>query len=70
VWPFRRHKRSGGILVGFKTDTMEVLTCSDGEFHVKLHIRNKLDNFHWSLVTVYGVAQEEFKAIFFEKWLT
>jgi hypothetical protein len=43
---------------------MEVLACSDGDFHVKLHIRNKLDNFIWSLVAVYGAAQEKFKADF------
>jgi hypothetical protein len=43
---------------------MEVLASSDGDFHVKLHIWNKLDNFTWSLVPVYGAAQEEFKADF------
>jgi hypothetical protein len=66
---FVRHSRpprgrSGGILVGVKTATMDVLACSDGDFHVKLHIRNKSDNFIWSLVAVYGAAQEEFKADF------
>jgi hypothetical protein len=43
---------------------MEVLASLDGDFHVKLHIQNKLDNFTWSLVVVYGAAQEEFKADF------
>jgi endonuclease/exonuclease/phosphatase family metal-dependent hydrolase len=46
---------------------MEVLACSVGDFHVKLHIRNKSDNFIWSLVSVYGAAQEEFKADFLRK---
>jgi hypothetical protein len=65
VWHSRLPRgRSGGILVGIKTDTMDVLACSDGDFHVKLHIRNKLDNFTWSIVAVYGAAQEEFKADF------
>jgi hypothetical protein len=49
--------RSGGILLGVRTATMEVLSCSEGEFHIKLHIRNKVDNFTWSLVVVYGAAQ-------------
>ena len=49
--------RSGGILLGVKIDSMEVLAESDGEFHIKLHIRNKVVNFLWSLVTVYGPAQ-------------
>jgi hypothetical protein len=43
---------------------MDVLACSEGDFHVKLHIRNKSDNFIWSLVAIYGAAQEEFKADF------
>lgn len=43
---------------------MEILTFSDGEFHIKFHIRNKVDNFVWSLVVVYGAAQETQKAAF------
>ena len=43
---------------------MDVLAFSDGDFHIKMHIRNKADNFIWSLVAVYGPAQEEFKSAF------
>ena len=50
------HGRSGGILLGIRTDTMEVLDVTDGDFHIKMHIRNKTDNFIWSLVAVYGPA--------------
>jgi hypothetical protein len=56
--------RSGGMLLGIKTETMELLGHSDGEFHIKFQIRNKSDNFTWSLVAVYGAAQEEYKAAF------
>jgi hypothetical protein len=56
--------RSEGILLGVQADTMEILACSDGEYHVKLHIRNKADNFKWGLIDVYGAAQDEFKADF------
>jgi hypothetical protein len=56
--------RSGGILLGVRTDTMEVLASSGGDYHIKLHIRNRADNFLWSLVAIYGAAQEEFKADF------
>ena len=49
---------------GVRKDTMEVLASSEGDFHIKLHIRNKADNFKWSLVTVYGAAQDEFKPAF------
>ena len=53
-WPPRGH--FGGILLGVNTGTMDVLASSDDEFHVKLHIRNKADNFTWTLVAVYGAA--------------
>jgi hypothetical protein len=43
---------------------MEILASSCGDYHIKLHIRNTADNFTWSLVTVYGAAQDEFKADF------
>jgi exonuclease III len=59
--------RSGGILLGVRTDTMEVMASLGGDYHIKLHIRNKADNFAWSLVAVYGSAQEEYKAAFLLK---
>jgi hypothetical protein len=43
---------------------MEVIARSGGDYHIKLHIRNRSDNFLWSLVAVYGAAQEKFKADF------
>jgi hypothetical protein len=43
---------------------MEVLARSGGDYHIKLHIRNRADNFTWSLVAIYGAAQDEFKADF------
>jgi hypothetical protein len=65
VWHSRPPRgRSGGILLGVNADSMEVLACSDGEYHIKLHVRNKADNFTWTLVTVYGAAQDEYKADF------
>jgi hypothetical protein len=56
--------RSGGLLVGVRSDTMDVLASSDGEYHIKLTIQNKVDDFIWSLVAVYGAAQDAFKADF------
>jgi hypothetical protein len=55
---------SGGILLGVHVDTMEVIAHSGGDYHIKLHVRNRADNFVWSLVAVYGAAQDEFKANF------
>jgi hypothetical protein len=43
---------------------MEVLASSGGDYHMKLYICNRADNFTWSLVAVYGAAHEEFKADF------
>ena len=58
------HGRSGGILLGVRSDSFDVLARSDGDFHIKLHLQNRADNFIWSLVTVYGAAQEEYKEAF------
>jgi hypothetical protein len=35
---------------------MDVLVKSDGEFHIELHIRNKVNNFTRNIVAVYGAA--------------
>jgi hypothetical protein len=58
--------RSGGLLVGIRTWTMEILDNSGGDFHIKLHILNKSDNFIWSLVSVYGEAQDALKPSFLQ----
>jgi hypothetical protein len=44
--------RSSGMLVGIRTDAMEVLASFDWEYHIKLTIRNKADDFTWCLITV------------------
>jgi endonuclease/exonuclease/phosphatase family metal-dependent hydrolase len=49
------------------TNIMKVLASSGEDYHIKLHICNKADDFTWSLVAVYGVAQNEFKADFFHE---
>src|SRR3954469_20679907 len=56
--------RSGGILLGVRDETMEILASSVGDFFIKLHIRNKADDFVWSLVAVYGAVQDVYKADF------
>src|ERR1041385_2882579 len=56
--------RSDGILLGVLSDSMEVLAYTCGEVHIKFHVRNKADNFIWSLVAVYGAAQEKRKSAF------
>jgi exonuclease III len=58
------HGRSGGILVGINSDTLQVLAVKSGDYCVKLHIKCKRDGFEWILVPVYGAAQETHKADF------
>jgi hypothetical protein len=48
---------------------MDVLASFDGEHHIKPTIRNRVDNFIWSLVAISGAAQDVFKANFFVSWL-
>jgi hypothetical protein len=52
---------SGGILLGVNIDNFDIQSVALGNFHVKLHLKNKIDNFEWVLVAVYGVAQNEEK---------
>lgn len=56
--------RSGGILVGVNLDTFDVGNIVHGDFHVKFKLRNKLDNFEWILISIYGAAQNEHKESF------
>ena len=58
------HGRSGGLLIGIRNSSMEIMDETGGDFHIKLQIRNKSDNFIWSLVAVYGAAQDAFKPAF------
>jgi hypothetical protein len=37
---------------------------SHGDFYVKFKLRNKIDNFEWILIAVYGAAQSEYKESF------
>ena len=46
--------RSGGILLGVRCETLEVLNVVQGDFSVKFRMRSKLDGFRWSLVLYMG----------------
>ena len=59
--------RSGGILLGVRCETLEVLNVVRGDFAVKFRVRSKLDGFRWSLVAVYGAAQPKLKPDFFSR---
>jgi hypothetical protein len=36
----------------------------EGEFYTKFHLCNKINNFKWILMAIYGPAQEEFETAF------
>jgi exonuclease III len=59
--------RSGGIILGVNIENFDVQGVALGNFHVKLHLKNKIDNFEWVLVAVYGAAQDEEKSIFLQE---
>ena len=61
--------RSGGILLGINSTYLQLLSTSKGEYHIKFHLGNKSDNFLWSMVAVYGAAQEEFKSAFLKEFV-
>jgi hypothetical protein len=56
--------RSGGILVGINTSTLQIKRVENGDFCVKIHVRSKHDGFEWILVSVYGAAQDTRKPEF------
>ena len=58
------HGRSGGILVGINSDSLEVIKVSNGDYCVRLHLKCKRDGFEWILVPVYGAAQDSHKGDF------
>jgi hypothetical protein len=43
---------------------LQISMIIEGEFYIKFHLCNKIDNFKWILMAVYGSAQEEFKMTF------
>ena len=55
---------SGGILMGIDIRVFDIGAIEEGDFFVKFHLNNKVDNFKWALVCVYGPAQEDRKAWF------
>ena len=55
------HGRSGGILVGINSDTLQVKKVETGDYCVKLQLRNKNDGFEWAFIPVYGAAQDSHK---------
>ena len=43
--------------MGVKVDSLEMEDCSMGDFHIQMSVRDRLSNFRWVVVSVYGPAQ-------------
>ena len=56
--------RSGGILLGINPSIFDIGFISQGDYHIKFRMRNKVDGFQWNLIAVYGAAQVEYKESF------
>jgi hypothetical protein len=56
--------RSGGILVGVNSNTIDVLKVTTENFYIRMHIKCKRDGFEWNFVPVYGATQDAHKADF------
>jgi hypothetical protein len=50
---------SGGILMGVREEVLEVEEQEVGEYYISMVVRNRVTNFRWELVTVYGPAQHD-----------
>jgi hypothetical protein len=48
-------------------DKFTVLDVVHGNFFLKFKLKNKSDNFEWTLITVYGAAQEDEKENFLQE---
>ena len=64
------HRKSGGILLGIRTETMDVLASSEGEFHIKFHIRKKPTTSHGVLLLCMAPPRMNRSLLSSESWLT
>jgi exonuclease III len=59
--------RSGGMLLGVDLQTYDIGAIEEGDYYIKFQLCNKVDEYKWALVVVYGPAQDEFKESFLVK---
>jgi hypothetical protein len=56
--------KSGGILCGVKTDSLDVNGFKAGKFMLKFVLWDKVKKCNWALIVAYGAAHEEHKSEF------
>ena len=63
IWSAARG-RSGGILVGINQDNLEYIEHEIGMYYIRMLVKDKINDFTWNLIIVYGDAQPNGKAAF------
>ncbi|XP_020191088.1 uncharacterized protein [Aegilops tauschii subsp. strangulata] len=58
---------SGGILLGVKDATFEVVSMDRGQFFVSMELYERALNFKWEVIIVYGPANHSRSASFLEE---
>jgi hypothetical protein len=53
------------MLLGVDLQVFDIGAIEECDFFIKFKLCNKVDDFKWALVMVYGPSQEEFKESFF-----
>jgi hypothetical protein len=53
-----------GMLLGVDIDVFDIGAILEGDYFIKFNLHDKVDGFKWSLVSVYGPAQDCFKQDF------
>jgi hypothetical protein len=52
-------KLSDGLVLGVNDDVFEILEFGDGEFHIRMLIKEKISGFVWNLVSIYGAHSKD-----------
>jgi hypothetical protein len=55
------------MLLGVDLHIFYIGAIEEGDYYIKFHLCNKVDEFKWVLVIVYGPAQDKFKESFLAK---
>lgn len=63
----RQRVIQGESCSGVKENLLEVEACDSGKFFVSIGVRNKVANFRWKMVVVYGPTNHDFSHIFLEE---
>jgi hypothetical protein len=58
---------AGGILMGFKKSTIDVISWQEYRYRVLAMVKNQVDGFLWRVITVYASPYDETKAVLLDE---